>query len=59
MSHPFHPPWCDHPNNIWLSVQFMKLIIMQSSPASCHFLPHRHKYSPQLETLLPTEYYKM
>jgi hypothetical protein len=25
----------------------MKLLIMQSSPASCHFLPLRSKYSPQ------------
>jgi hypothetical protein len=31
-------PWCDHPN-IFLSVQIMKLLIMQSSPASDHFLP--------------------
>jgi hypothetical protein len=25
----------------------MKLLIMQSSPASCHFLPLRYKYYPQ------------
>jgi len=25
----------------------MKLLIMRSSPASRHFLPHRSKYSPQ------------
>jgi len=25
----------------------MKLYIMQSSPASCHFLPLRSKYCPQ------------
>jgi hypothetical protein len=47
MSHPSHPPWFDHPNNIWWTVQIMKLLIMQSSPASCHLLPLRSKYSPQ------------
>jgi len=31
---PSHSPWFDHPNIICLSVQFMKLHIMQSSPAS-------------------------
>jgi hypothetical protein len=25
----------------------MKLLILQSSPASCHFLPPRSKFSPQ------------
>jgi hypothetical protein len=25
----------------------MKLLIMQFSPASCHFIPLRSKYSPQ------------
>jgi hypothetical protein len=39
------PPGFDHPNNIWWSVQVMKLLIMQSSPASRHFLPLRSKYS--------------
>jgi len=48
MPHPSHPPWFDHPNNIWWSVQVMKLLIIQSSPASCHFFPPRFKYSPQL-----------
>jgi hypothetical protein len=46
MSRPSHPPWSDHPNNIWWSVQVMKLLIMQSSPASRHFLRLRSKYSP-------------
>jgi hypothetical protein len=31
----------------WWSVQVMKLLIMQYSAASLHFLPHRSKYSPQ------------
>jgi hypothetical protein len=30
----------------WWSLQVMKLLIMQSSPASRHFLPLRSKYSP-------------
>jgi hypothetical protein len=42
-----HFRWLDHPNNIRWSVQVMKLLIMQSSPVSCHFLPLRYKYSPQ------------
>jgi hypothetical protein len=45
MPHPFHSPWFDRLNNMWLSAQIMKLLIMQSSPASCHFLPLRSKYS--------------
>jgi hypothetical protein len=35
MFHPSHPPWLDHSDNIWQSVQVMKLLIMQSSPAFC------------------------
>jgi len=42
-----HVPWFDYPNNKWWSVKAMKLLIMQSSPASHHFLPRRSKYSPQ------------
>jgi len=38
---PSHTPRTDHPNNIWWRVQVMKLLIMQSSPAFCHFLPLR------------------
>jgi hypothetical protein len=44
-------PWFDHPNNIWLSVQVAKLLIMQSSPASHHFLPLMSKHSPQYPVL--------
>jgi hypothetical protein len=47
MPYPSHPPWFDHPNNMWWSMQVMKLFIMQSSPSFCHFLPVRSKYSPQ------------
>jgi hypothetical protein len=34
---PSHLPWFDHPNNLWI-VQVMKLLIMQSSLASCYSL---------------------
>jgi hypothetical protein len=43
--HPFHPPWYDHSNSIWWSLQVVKLLIMQSSTVSCHFFPCRSKYS--------------
>jgi hypothetical protein len=39
MTSPSHPPCLDHSNNICWSVQVMELLIMQSSTASCHFLP--------------------
>jgi hypothetical protein len=48
-SHPCYMPcsscslWFEHPNNTWLSKQVMKLLIMQSSSASCHFLFLRSK----------------
>jgi hypothetical protein len=32
MPHQSNPPWLDHPNNTWWSVQVMKLLIVQSSP---------------------------
>jgi hypothetical protein len=38
MSRPSRPPWFGHPNNTWWSVQVVKLLIMQSYPASRHFL---------------------
>jgi hypothetical protein len=41
-----HPPWLRDSSNIWWSVQVITLLIMQSSPASSHFLPPRFK-SPQ------------
>jgi hypothetical protein len=34
MLRPSYPPSFYHPNNIWQSVQVMKLLIMHSSPAS-------------------------
>jgi len=44
---PSHPLSFYHPNNIRWGVQVMKLLITPSSPAFCHFLPLRSKYSPQ------------
>jgi hypothetical protein len=29
MSIPPHPPWFNHPNNIWQRIQAVKFIIMQ------------------------------
>jgi hypothetical protein len=46
MSHPVHPSRFDHPNNIWRSVHVIKLLIMQSSPASRQFLSLSFRYSP-------------
>jgi len=46
MSRPSYHSWFDHPNNIWWSIRDMKLLIMQSSPISRHFLPLMSKYSP-------------
>jgi hypothetical protein len=36
-----HSPRLYHSNNVWWCVQVMKLLIMQFSPASHHFLPLR------------------
>jgi hypothetical protein len=47
MSRPPHSPRFDRPSNIWWRLSFMKLLIVQSSPAARHFLPLRSKYSPQ------------
>jgi hypothetical protein len=43
---PSHPPWLDHSNYTWRRVQVMKLLIMQCSPTSCHFISFRYKHSP-------------
>jgi hypothetical protein len=43
--HATHPPWFDHPNNIWWSTQVMKIIILQSSPAPPPPLPQIHIFS--------------
>jgi hypothetical protein len=41
---PSHAPWLDHSNYTWRRVQVMKLLIMQFSPTSCHFISLRSKY---------------
>jgi hypothetical protein len=43
---PSHPR-VDHCNYTWWRVQVMKLLIMQSSPTSHHFISLQSKYSPQ------------
>jgi hypothetical protein len=47
MSRPSHPPLFVHPNNIWQSVQVMKLVVMQFSPAFRYILLLTSKFSPQ------------
>jgi hypothetical protein len=47
VSHPFHPPLFDNPNNIRRRVRIMKLRNILSSPASCHFIPRRITYVPK------------
>jgi hypothetical protein len=44
---PSHPPWLHHSSYAWRKVQVMKLLIMQPSPTSWHFICPRSKYSPQ------------
>jgi hypothetical protein len=44
---PTSSPWLHHSDYIWGRVQTMKLLIMQFSPTTCHFIPLRSKYSPQ------------
>jgi hypothetical protein len=41
---PSRRPWFDNANNIWWGLQIMKYVLMQFSPASCHFIPLRSKY---------------
>jgi hypothetical protein len=45
ISCPSHPPWLYHSNYIWRRVLVMKLLIMQFSPISRHFISLRTKYS--------------
>jgi hypothetical protein len=37
---PSHSLWLDHSNYIWRRIQVMKLLSMQFSPTSCHFIPY-------------------
>jgi hypothetical protein len=45
------PPWLDHSNNTWRRVEVMKLLIMQFSSATYHFILLRSTYSPQQNVL--------
>jgi hypothetical protein len=56
MSYISHHSWFDHPNIIWWNMQVRKLLIMNSSPASCHFLPLRSKFSPDHPVLNHTQW---
>jgi hypothetical protein len=47
MPWPSHPPLLDHSNYTWWTIQVMKLLVMQFSPASYHFIPLWSKYSPE------------
>jgi hypothetical protein len=47
MPRPLHPHCLDHSNYTWRRVQVTKLLIMQFSPTSCHFIPLWSKYSPR------------
>jgi hypothetical protein len=42
-----HPSWYNHSNYTWRRLQVTKLLIMQFSPTSRHFIYLRSKYSPQ------------
>jgi hypothetical protein len=42
-----HSPWLDYSNYTLRRIQVMKLLIMQFSPTSNHFISLRLKYSPQ------------
>jgi hypothetical protein len=52
MSHPPHPPWFNHPNNIRWRIHVMKFIVMQFSPRSV-FLPFRSKHSQHCVLKVP------
>jgi hypothetical protein len=47
VSRPSHPLWLDHSNYALLRVQVTKLLIIQFSPTSCHFVKLWSKRSPQ------------
>jgi hypothetical protein len=51
MPYPSHPPWLENSNYTWQRVQAMKLLIMQFSPTSRHFISLQSKYSPQHSVL--------
>jgi hypothetical protein len=44
-------PWFDRSSNIWWRVCIMELLFMQFSPASCHLVLPRSKFSRQHSVL--------
>jgi hypothetical protein len=56
MSRPFQLSWRDHFNYIWRRVHVMKLLIVQISPTSCHFISLWSKQSPQHRSQTPSVY---
>jgi hypothetical protein len=54
---PSHRPRLDHSNYTWGRVQISKLLIMQFSPPSHHFISLCSKYSPQRSVLKYTSVY--
>ena len=46
MPHPTHSSWVDRPNNIYLGVKLMKLLIRQSPPVHCY----RVRLSPNIRS---------
>ena len=42
-----HSSRCDHPNNIWWVVHFIKVLIMSFSPLPYYLVLFKPKYSPQ------------
>jgi hypothetical protein len=51
MHHSYHPPWSGCLYYIRWGVKIMKLLIMQFSLSSCHFILLKSKYSPQHHVL--------
>jgi hypothetical protein len=47
MTRPSHPPGLDYFNYTWRRVQITKLLVMQFSPTSRHFIPLWSKHSLQ------------
>jgi hypothetical protein len=47
-----HPPCLNHFNYTWRSISVMKLLAMQPSPTSCHFMPRGSKYSELAHLIL-------
>jgi hypothetical protein len=57
MSCPSHRLWIDQSYYTWRRVQVMKLIVMQISSPSGHFMPLHSKYSPQHSVLKHLQFF--